>query len=423
MNDSEDDRWAAASDDDAWDCSNDNAWSTDDLLQLEEHGPQITGAPATSQLWDYPSPPLDFRAREIRLIHIEPALRQDQPLSIRLITTSLRNDLEYEALSYTWGEASMGQTIAVNQGSIFVRSNLAAALHRLRRTNKPRTMWIDALCINQLDDIERSHQVTLMAEIYRRSTVVLVWLGDSDESLAIEMVCTAIGCAGPCTRCAKEQMRASLLYAISKTFPRWWERVWIIQEVVIAASDPIFAFGSCTVSWEELESILNTCKTQLSALGLLAGLRFLITLKKRFDADKLDLLETFELTKDANATDTRDKIYSLRGLLSSNIREFIRPDYKAAYGSVFREVLTASAFQLQSLVPIAVFLPARKTINPDAVVVHAEAAASYTANLTDSSTTHNNDGYNSPQPIPLWVEYLCRQPQDQIRNYQRHLKW
>lgn len=63
----------------------------------------------------------------------------------------------------------------------FIRSNLYDALKHLRHEHKPVSAWVDALCINQLDEIEKSHQLGKMATIYSNVYNVCIWLG-SDEA-------------------------------------------------------------------------------------------------------------------------------------------------------------------------------------------------------------------------------------------------
>lgn len=48
-------------------------------------------------------------------------------------------------------------------------------------THRKRAIWIDAICINQQDDLEKNHQVAMMSDIYQRALRVLVWLGESSE--------------------------------------------------------------------------------------------------------------------------------------------------------------------------------------------------------------------------------------------------
>ncbi len=48
----------------------------------------------------------------------------------------------------------------------------------MRKTDTTRTLWVDAVCINQDDVVEKNHQVHLMKDIYGGATRVLVWLGE-----------------------------------------------------------------------------------------------------------------------------------------------------------------------------------------------------------------------------------------------------
>lgn len=60
--------------------------------------------------------------------------------------------------------------------------NLHLALHQLRNETSSRVIWADAVCINQSDVEERSEQVALMGEIFRRAYQVVVWLGPEPTS-------------------------------------------------------------------------------------------------------------------------------------------------------------------------------------------------------------------------------------------------
>ena len=69
-----------------------------------------------------------------------------------------------------------------NAFSFAIAPVLQPALRALRRTETDRTLWIDAICINQDDMAERNAQVAMMADIYDRAMNVCVWLGEGDES-------------------------------------------------------------------------------------------------------------------------------------------------------------------------------------------------------------------------------------------------
>lgn len=52
----------------------------------------------------------------------------------------------------------------------------------LRHCKSARTIWVDAICINQSDVKERNHQVHIMQRIYTNAASVVVWLGPADGS-------------------------------------------------------------------------------------------------------------------------------------------------------------------------------------------------------------------------------------------------
>jgi hypothetical protein len=98
-----------------------------------------------------------------------------------LIHVSLYDKPKYVALSYAWGDLRDTEMITIGQSSVPVTKYLYSALEHLRYNNEEvRTIWIDALCINQRDNDEKSWQVQLMREIYQRATSVTIWLGPAE---------------------------------------------------------------------------------------------------------------------------------------------------------------------------------------------------------------------------------------------------
>ena len=93
-------------------------------------------------------------------------------------------------LSYCCGDAANSIRVHSGKGYIDVTRNRHDALIRLRDVEKSRTLWIDAICINQCDLQERSQQVGIMRQIYKRSKKTLVWLGPEtgDTAKAFELI-------------------------------------------------------------------------------------------------------------------------------------------------------------------------------------------------------------------------------------------
>jgi hypothetical protein len=66
----------------------------------------------------------------------------------------------------------------LNFEKLQVTTNLELALRHLRRENRARTLWIDALCINQENKDEKTIQIQRMQWIYANASPIVVWLGD-----------------------------------------------------------------------------------------------------------------------------------------------------------------------------------------------------------------------------------------------------
>jgi hypothetical protein len=84
-------------------------------------------------------------------------------------------------------EASVSDFDYERFGTLSVTQNLRTALPYLRLRDRPRMLWIDAICVNQDDLEERSQQVQLMAEVFKLAERVVVWLGEATPTSACAM--------------------------------------------------------------------------------------------------------------------------------------------------------------------------------------------------------------------------------------------
>ena len=115
----------------------------------------------------YSSLPIDTASKEIRLIKLLPG-REDEPISCIFDRYTLGSpDLEYTALSYTWGDPeSPKYKILINNHAFNVRQNLWYFLKQGRQFGQCCLLWIDAISVDQSNINERNHQVALMRDIY-----------------------------------------------------------------------------------------------------------------------------------------------------------------------------------------------------------------------------------------------------------------
>jgi hypothetical protein len=121
---------------------------------------------------------LDPNRREIRVLNILPD-RWSAGIRCDLEIVSLDEEPAYTALSYVWGNPNDTVPIVVQGSSFQATKNLVAAMRRLRSSNDPLTVWIDAICIDQKNLDEKSQQITMMSSIYESATAVAVFLGES----------------------------------------------------------------------------------------------------------------------------------------------------------------------------------------------------------------------------------------------------
>uniref|UniRef100_A0A0B7KM10 Heterokaryon incompatibility domain-containing protein n=1 Tax=Bionectria ochroleuca TaxID=29856 RepID=A0A0B7KM10_BIOOC len=128
--------------------------------------------------------PLDRDNQEIRLLELLPG-NSDRKRKLfptcRIFHACLPAGPRFTALSYVWGDVKKEQVILVDESPVFVTKNLYEAMMALQPVDEPLVIWIDALCINQTDDDEKSWQVGLMQEIYRQAHQVLAWLGIAEK--------------------------------------------------------------------------------------------------------------------------------------------------------------------------------------------------------------------------------------------------
>jgi hypothetical protein len=115
-------------------------------------------------------------------LHVLP-VEDDEKLWCTFSIASLDDHPEYEAASYVWGSWDDPRSIEIGADEVVVSitKNLQSVLRSVRSQDDPRTLWVHALCINQQDLEERGSQVGMMARVYAQATCVLAYLGDYFE--------------------------------------------------------------------------------------------------------------------------------------------------------------------------------------------------------------------------------------------------
>lgn len=102
---------------------------------------------------------------------------------LRHVSHSQLPSTHYETVSYLWGNPTPCEITIIDGRRLLVPKNADQALRRLSYPDRARTLWIDAVCINQADKGERAQQVLLMRQIYRTGNANLVFLVHADDDM------------------------------------------------------------------------------------------------------------------------------------------------------------------------------------------------------------------------------------------------
>lgn len=135
---------------------------------------------------DFRYTPLLPEDQHIRVLDVLPRI-SGRPLECEMRTVPLSDSASsYETVSYCWGDPTPSKVLAVNGAKLRVPTSSWNALNRLAYEDRPRTLWIDAVCINQHDKSERAQQVSLMAKVYSRGQRNVVYLGEHDDEVLVD---------------------------------------------------------------------------------------------------------------------------------------------------------------------------------------------------------------------------------------------
>jgi hypothetical protein len=313
----------------------------------------------------------------IRLLHLLPATDINNPIESRLEAVALDKNPVYEALSYCWGDSTQLQEIKCNNQGFQVTENLFSALQHLRNEHTERTLWIDAICINQKDLEERQSQVVLMKDIYTKSERVVIWLGPDPASDGVnhlfEMVQTIPNLPSPQLskrertffemnvvdadrwNQGEDTARSKVLDkkdfvilnqaktgAIAILKRPWWSRVWTVQEMVLAPSAIIMCGNLAAPSLDVrrtcadvlMHAVTDAFDTgdddDLLDFGDLFddpdGILYMATMRlHRSFSTKMELGKLLQFLRWLRAKDPRDKVYGSLGIAASTYG--IEPDY------------------------------------------------------------------------------------------------
>lgn len=250
----------------------------------------------------------------------------------------------YNALSYHWGETTNTTAIEVNAIQVQVSVNLEAALRRLGAAGIY-TIWADALCINQRDKKEKSHQVPRIGAIFRKASEVAIWLGDE---LDMDETSREYLSTGTIPEIDRDTCLSTLPIFNHLLGRPYWRRVWIIQELAVASRISLFC-ERYRIPWQSIDASCRCCQTEsfTNSPGRSADenvRRFIMLRRVRAEVlsrQPIHLLDALYRTTSSLATDPWDRIFALLGLTFDGSHFVPEPSYFGSVSQSFTEFATS----------------------------------------------------------------------------------
>ncbi|KAK4234774.1 heterokaryon incompatibility protein-domain-containing protein [Achaetomium macrosporum] len=283
-------------------------------------------------------PPLSNEISSIRVLDIQPAGVRWQ-IKANLRTVSLEDNPIYEALTYEWGDSRRSHAIIVDGKRFKVTKNLWTALHNVRDTSETKTLWVDAICIDQTNPDEKSKQVPLMYLVYQRARGVLMSLGDhvpprwvqqSDPSNRLDSWVIAT---------ADKYWETTQYWLMQLMLEEYWKRCWIVQEIGSALSIQIYA-GRQPISWDSFIHLVQLYASKNPRSVVASRVLRFDTLRKALyhDGQTYILSHLLSTSQDSFCSVNLDKVLAFTGMavdcggacLPVNYTAGARPLYEVA---------------------------------------------------------------------------------------------
>lgn len=226
--------------------------------------PTVTGRPF------YQYDPLPGESY-IRVLDLKPGKKDSHGLSGSLKTFKFEEAPPLEAISYVWGSSITDEWIVVDGRQLPITTSMADALRQARRRRSCRMLWADSICINQRDEVEKGHQVSLMGRIYAKSQRTLICLGPGLDSGGRQHACKVAALIRDVNEMMDREFSNPKFSWAWNSFPypedndplvldgrwaswvelgecKWFSRGWVVQEVELAP-EAVVLWAGCEIQW------------------------------------------------------------------------------------------------------------------------------------------------------------------------------
>ncbi|KAM3422553.1 hypothetical protein BST61_g49 [Cercospora zeina] len=307
-----------------------------------------------------------LRPGEIRLLQIEPRrwlVGGTVRASLQHVQPSMT--LQYDAVSYRWGDPALTEEILVDGHPMAVTQSALQVLLNCRTSWTTKTIWIDAICINQRDGEEKASQIRMMRDIYSNATRVVLypvldWYARAAVPTLLQLMANALTLTGhprQLRKLAIGQKESHRWHAEVDLFlDEYFERVWVVQEIA-AGQDVQLYYGGYYINWINFFSAVNQmvdphCRDLLSVSSSKDKQRFqdsstfgnIATMfslwQHKWSSEKRLLPLEFVLicTGKFRASNSKDQVFALLGISDCADVEELQPDYSRPPEEIFTGV-------------------------------------------------------------------------------------
>ncbi|KAH7372044.1 heterokaryon incompatibility protein-domain-containing protein [Cadophora sp. MPI-SDFR-AT-0126] len=380
------------------------------------------------------------RPKEIRLLYFDEKVDRttDGLIALRIAHVTLAevkvNLYNYFALSYVWGTDTNDKVVKINGLDFNVTLNLESALRNIGNEQDSGLFWIDAICINQNDVLEKNSQVAMMGEIYAAASLTLVWLGECNPAIseAIDMLEASqlVHAEGGLPAIDLNHTINSLNHksawkGVGELLAApWWRRMWVIQEIALGQRAMILC-GTEKLMFQKLALGAEFAFKQngMNHIFPVCGngftnywrVQYMLQYRMRKQRGEPILLqELLENSVAGEASNPRDMVFSLFGLATDTegVPELV-VDYQMPVEEVYANVVKFHVREYKSLdmicrsahpkrhqnLPSWVpdFLNLKETTStPLATLSRSWSGNLYRYNASGTSTPNNNALAHSP---------------------------
>ncbi|KAH8201492.1 hypothetical protein TruAng_004340 [Truncatella angustata] len=250
-------------------------------------------------------------------------------------------------------------------------------LRYLRGQKEVRHLWIDAICLNQDDHVEKAQQIPLMGYIYGQSQQVHIWLGTDNSTITQlfaffraasqlretnqQVISTRV--ASLMTKYFKDASidetfsqgiflpgAVEALDSITKFFDRhWFSRRWVIQEAYVARQ-AIVHCGKYSIPMGLVASAANKFQSMdISSYPI----RMAANLHRLKSSNKLTLMELLWNFHEARCAEKKDRIAALAGLISEDLFHI---DYDTPWDIVYKQAASLALRSKDNSIRLQVLL-------------------------------------------------------------------